>query len=483
MRGWRLLWRIRGSRQTSTEVFAPSVPPPPGYRVEGYRADEAGLEHRLAQGDRRFTRSFSWSHFDGLLVRCVERLRQDPAERSPRQHAHAILALHPLLDVVSDGSHRARVASVIDAAATNVLDRQETDGGWRYSYGKVQSTVFRHGGQDTTVFPDLQYTIDAAVPGMALAREFRRTGDERLLDAALRALSFLENQIGQVDFEGQRIWLTPPTTTRPGRTGTAVNYELWIAAFLASLHVVAPEAATRARIRDHIRRSLDYAERHLQPNGDIGYGDYVRENRTAYASWDAYLLTEIGASINDPRAAWMAGQILGRIAEVMLPCGAIPNVSDHSERLEGWTCPACIVTESASTRSAPTTSCTTLLRAAWRGQNRDFAMRSFCRSSLYEPVSQDLFAGFRGRGERTARSGVSGADWFILALATLSARDVLPYRPCVGPPVSQHERLKSELTALHRELPRPGAPTSDRVLVDLHRGAEGLAQTRIGIRA
>jgi hypothetical protein len=430
-------------------TLAPPIEPLPDYEIIDVTPGPEQLVYLFRAGPRLLERRFNAAHFDHLLGRVVDYLARNPLARSSRQHGHAAIALRALLASTADNPTRERLITLLDAELGYILDAQETNGGWSYAYEEVPSVVYTHAGPQAAEFPDLQYTIDVAVPGIALCQAYRASRDRRWLEAASRALEFFEVHIGRVPWGDHLIWRLHPEDDKTARSGTAVNYELWAGYFFACLASVADDAALAARTRGYAHDAVRYARRHLLPSGEIRYGDYVDEKRTAYASWDAYLLHEIGREVDSAEASGMAKKIALNLAETVLPNGALPNVSDYEEILYGKGAPR---VHRHGIGPYPIRNYYQLyyvVAATLSGTESKAGLRAlgFVLLNLCESAFGDLGRGYDGRGELDDRAGTFGADWFMFALAVLTATGQLTYSPRLRPG-NRRERLLDAATSI-----------------------------------
>jgi hypothetical protein len=322
----------------------------------------------------------------------------------------------------------------------------------------VPSVVFTPGRQRSSTFRNLQYTIDAAVPGAALARAYARTGVTQYRDAALRALGFFEDEIGRVAHGGREVWRLFPQDDKTARMGTAVNYELWNAFFFAELASIVDDPVLEQRLIGYVENAVAYAGSHLGASGDIAYGDYVGENRTAYASWDAYLLAEIAAATEDGRARELAERIVTRLADVMLPSGLLPNVVEYEERIgpfRRW------LVHRHGIGPYPVRTYYQLyyvVAAALAGTCEDAALRAlgFVLLHLHDWTFMASAAGYAGDGTLDVRGGhgVTSADWFALAIAFLPQISRFDYAPSRAPVRRSSERMLDAMGAIVGERTR-----------------------------
>ncbi|MHB8656844.1 MAG: hypothetical protein ACYC91_02665 [Solirubrobacteraceae bacterium] len=448
------------STLAAEDVLDPRVSPLPSFAITGVRGDQ-NLVIGITDKERAFERTIRPEDFNLLLDRILQTFAHK--DTSPRQHGHMVIALDELVDSVEPAPVTSRVIdSLLDRGLTVIESQQQANGGWNYSHRGVPSTVYSAGKRTTTEFPDYQYTIDAAVPGVALIKAYMRSGDSKYLDIAHRALAFLEHCVGRVSGGAGQVWRLYPEDAKTERMGTAVNYELWVGYFFAWLLQVETDKAIRSRLEGYLDDIVGYAAIHLEPNGDIAYGDYVDEKRTAYASWDAFLLYEIGQCAGIGLAGEMADRIVARLAELILPCGIVPNVSDYFETVGGfrrW------LVHRHGIGPYPVRTYYQLYFAVAGSKSegsRGQAARAlaYTLTDLYEPTTGGLNPGYMGRGELDPRAGVSARDWAILSLAALPRMTGMRYRADHTAVDSPRVRIDRMLTTIHTGLesgPPPGS--------------------------
>jgi hypothetical protein len=345
-----------------------------------------------------------------------------------------VIALLELLERTEDAATSARIERIIEASLEEIVARQDDSGGWQYARANVPSMIYASGGVEQTEFPDRQYTIDTAVPGLALLLAHRRRPDPRYVLAARRALDFFEGHVGRLAWDGLTIWHLYPGDDKTRLQGSAVNYELWIGAFMAALLASAPNADVAARVSGYIDDAIAYTATHLLEDGDLRYGDYVRELRTPYASWGGYLLAVIDNLADRPQARAMARRIVGRLAELQLPSGALPNVVDYREEVEGmdrWLVhrhgvgPYPLRAYYQLYFVAATAATGVALEAGARALG-------FVLVEMLRPTFGDMSTGYLADGRfdvRTDSLARVGRDWLLIALAGLPVVTGLDYRP------------------------------------------------------
>lgn len=453
-------------------VLDPTAGSLPTYRFAQIQPSAHGLAYGIDDGTRTQWRTFDFADLDLLLDRALATCERMPdANQSPRVHAHRIIALEALRAACDPGRTRTSVEALAERSLAYVLAEQRDDGGWPYSYQDKPSHVYSPAGLTTTTFPDHQYTIDAAVPGIALALSYERTGRPECLEAALGALRFFEEVIGRVEWQGKRLWRLYPDDDKTVGQGTAVNYELWNAYFFAALARAAPDHEAAPRLRTYVDDAIAYAAGHMTSDGDIAYGDYVGELRTAYSAWDAYLLAEIGRTTGSPRPRELAGLLVRRLDDLLLGSGVMPNVADYAEELDGvrrW------VVHRHGIGPYPVRGDYQLyhvIAAGTAGAAPEGALASlgFVLTALYEPGYGGLGTGYyRGTGEFDERAGgVSARDWLLHSLALLDGMTQIGYRPDRTNGRTAPERLLRLLEATYEDVVDREPSTDDPGAADV----------------
>jgi hypothetical protein len=427
------------------ETLYPSVVAVPTFSLTALPSNSRGLHYLLENQGRAVPRDFDQQDLNFILDRALSASeRFEDNSQSARTHGHRIIALHDLVDICDDQPTRASVDALIDRSLTSMLMRQGQNGGWSYARPGNPSRIYSASGLKTTDFPVHEYSIDVAVPGIALAECYRRSGDDRCLQAAYRALGFFEQVLGRLVWDDKPVWRLFPSDEKTAKQGTAVNYELWNALFFASLARADPDGEAAPRLLQYVDDALTYTRGHLLPNGDIQYGDYVHELRTAYASWDALLLAEIAEVTGNTAVLDMAQAIIKRLEEVMLPSGMVPNVADYSEQIGGtqrWS------VHRHGIGPFPVRTNYQLyyvVAAAVANSSSDAGNRAlgFVLTAFFEPGFGGMGAGhYGGRGEFDQRAGFFDRDWTVHALALLHRSGSLDYRPCRSDVRTARERL------------------------------------------
>lgn len=450
------------SRLTTTEqvedVVDPQLAPLPGFAIKRVHGDrELTIEIDDDTGAPA-TRVVTARELNLLVDRILQTIATK--ETSARQHAHVAIALEELDRLEPAPATRATIRELIRQRVEAVHETQQANGGWFYGHKGVPSVVYAAGSHSATEFPDRQYTIDSAVPGVALCAAFARSGDVRHLDAARAVLSFFEDHIGRVERDGRRLWRLFPEDEKTERMGSAVNYELWAGYFFSWLLAVEDDEQTKVRLRSYLEDIVDYADHHLEANGDIAYGDYVDEKRTAYASWDAFLLHEIGSRARMPRAVEMWQRIVDRLAELLLPSGVLPNVADYFDEVDGHTR---WLVHRHGIGPYPYRAYYQLYFAVAGSESakaREAAARAFAFTlvHLHQPHTGSMVAGVNGRGEPDDRPGVSARDWMLLTLARITELTGMEYHPDiddVDPPERRVEQMLNRVERRAAVLPQP----------------------------
>lgn len=422
-----------------------------------YSVETPGLEVERVLSDRAL---------DELLAELTRQIRRDADDLSARLLGHLVIGIYD----VAEAAHDDATVQALDELAEELLERirsgQSPDGGWRFGRANVPSMIYGASSRSETEFPDLEYSIDASVPGIALARAFLRHGDERNRAAVERAFAFFERRIGRIVWNGRPIWLLYPGDEKTPEQGTAVNYELWAGSFFSLVGRVADDEETLRRAATYVQDAIDYTEGHLHESGDINYGDYVTELRTPYASWDAYLLAEIARHSEDSRAQAMSVRILERVGQLVLPSGLIPNVVEYQESVEGhvrW------LVHRHGIGPYPARAYYQLYfvgACAAAGAAAEAALRAlgFVLLAMHEPVFVGMSTGhfsdgrFDDRPDSLARVG---RDWLLIAIGSVAALAGTPYRPRLRRERTVIERMREELVRMaqtaREALERPGA--------------------------
>ena len=416
-------------------TLAPPAPEPPQFSITSADSSERALRYTVQAAGTRLEREFDAASLNLIVGRALDfHARTKPERFSARSHADFVVGLRALLDRCPEGPTRGRVEEQIDSSIEAIRSTQAENGGWRFGRKGVPSYVYTGGARRESEFPDLQYTIDAAVPGMALALRYQDTKDERLYVALERTLEFFERSIGRVKFDGRLVWRLFPEDEKTAATGTAVNYELWNGLFFASFAAVARDERLRERLLGYVDASVDYAESHLHANGDIAYGDYVRERRTAYAAWDAMLLARIADRTGEERPMRLARRIVERLAEVSLPSGAMPNVVDYAEQLPAGT-RWLVHRQGVGPYPIHTTyQLYYVVACALTGARPEAGLRAlgFVLLDLFEPAFGNLGGGYGGDGAYHDKEGLFGASWVLFALGLLDRISAMRYEPDVA---------------------------------------------------
>lgn len=416
------------------DFYDPPAPAPPSFAIETIVATERGLRLDLRDGGDSATREILAVDLNDMLLATIEEVERDEGRpRPPRQDAHIVVALHSLSEATADDAARDRCAALARTLLDRVVAAQDPNGGWSYSAPDARSVVYTAAGATDTAFPDLQYTIDAAVPGIALSIAHRWLSEPRYLDAALGALRFFEDAIGRLRWEGLRVWRLYPDDDKTERMGTAVNYELWNGTFFAELSRTVGDRRVERRLSGYLDEILRYAERHLGDDGAIGYGDYVREERLPYSAWDAYLLGSIGNAAGRTAATEMGSRILARMDRQLLDSGALPNAWPYAEggpAGDRW------IVHRHGVGPYPVKAYYQLypvVAAATCGAAEQLALRCFAFAwlDLREEVTGRMSRGYSGAGVLDLNPGPGVAAWKIDAIAALPRLGV-PYAPSLG---------------------------------------------------
>ncbi len=467
-------------------VFDPQVPPLPAFSIVRADATPGALRFVVDERGTRGERVFEAADLDVLLDRALAQIeREEPAKGSPRQHGHIAIAAMLLAGRSRDEDTSAALTALVRRAVAEIVDRQAANGGWSYSHKHVKSTTYSPGRRDDAAFADRQYSLDAAVPGIALCAAYANGGGGRELAAAERAFAFFERSIRRVPWNGRRVWRLWPEDIKTPFMGTAVNYELWNAAFFAAVAQLHRDPRAVERARRYVRDAVDYAAALTTPEGDIAYGDYVDEKRTAYASWDALLLGAIADATGDARAAELSRRIVGRLAEVMDPSGALPNVVDHREEVASGRTRHAVHRHGIGPHPVRTYyQLYYTAAAALAGGPAEPALRAlgFVLLHCSDPALAGVSAGTSGDGTPTpVAGGVPGRDWLLVALALLPRIADVDYRPARGNARPAGERLARVATGVLAGLadPGPDAPAEVRAA---HRPRAAGARTRDGRR-
>lgn len=443
-------------------VLDPKAHPLPTFSVSAADGGADRLTYTVELAGRSARRSFDTGDLNLLVDRVVTQLgAADPAQTTARQHGHLAASFMVAFGRTDDEPTHAALEALVTTSMKEIVTRQHANGGWPYGHKTVKSVSYTAGGATSRQFADLEYTIDAAVPGIALAMAHRTYGTEEYLQAADRAFAFFEQVIGRVEHEGRRIWRLWPEDAKTIRMGTAVNYELWNACFFAAYAQVTPDAGVRARALGYVHDAVDYAEGLTSPEGDIAYGDYVRERRTAYASWDAVLLAAIGHATGSERAMRLSRLIVERLATVLLPSGAMPNVVDHLEQVGEHTR---LSVHRHGIGPHPVRVYYQLyfvVATVLAGRARDAGSKAlgFVLLDLCDPTTATLKPGYAGDGEPApAREALPSRDWLLLSLSLLGDLGAMRYRPARGPVHSAGERLARTAAEVHQELRERAGP-------------------------
>lgn len=433
------------------DVLDPQVAPLPAFTITSVRGSDQ-LYVGATDGSLDVERAISPEDLNLLLRRILETVAKK--DTSPRQHGHMVIALNELKQLDLSLATQQAVEELIQRGLKVITNMQQGNGGWFYSHKGVPSVVYSAGSRSVTEFPDFQYTIDAAVPGVALCQAYLATGSPDYLSRARNALAFFEETVGRTERNGMPIWKLFPEDEKTPRMGTAVNYELWSGYFFSWLFATESDHEVRERLHRYIEEILNYTQAHLRTTGDIAYGDYVNELRTAYASWDAFLLWEIGTVAGFPEAQEMSRKIVRRLAQLVLPSGVVPNVADYFEEVgedQRW------LVHRHGVGPYPVRAYYQLYFAVAGSRDpeaRTMAARAFGFTllDLFEPTTGALNPGYRGRGEADIQAGVTARDWAVLTLAALPVLAGVDYRP-------DHTNVYAPTVRIDRMLTR----LSDRV--------------------
>lgn len=480
-----LAWTEPDTRPLA-DLFEPVAPPPPAYVLRSVTGGGTGLEVTFDLDGATWSRTYAETDLNLLVAQLLEQFRAlSPGDLSARLIGHAAIGLLELAERC-EGATRDAVHAVVAHGLDLVLDAQEDNGGWAFARGNVPTIVYKAGKPVETTFPDHQYTIDCAVPGIALCLAWHQTGEARYQEAADRALAFLEHEVGRVSWEGRRIWLLYPGDDKTPRMGTAVNYELWVGLFLALMTTLPASDERRRTLHGYLDDILEYTAGHLRESGDIAYGDYVGELRTPYASWDAYLLARIARHATMPQAAEMAERIVGRLAELVLPCGAVPNVVDFEEEIRGhhrW------LVHRHGIGPYPLRGYYQLYfvaAGATVAAGHEGALRAlaFVLLEMVKPLFGGMSTGYFADGRYDDRPDSLeriGRDWLLLALAGLPALGGLDYRPSierVDPPRARLDHAIAELEQVATRL-QDREPEPDGAAEDLRCREDGLTNVAL----
>lgn len=437
------LWACDPEPAPVDQRLNPAVVPLPRFALRSGPGAPDRLDLTVVEEGVTSERPFTAADADVLFERAVAQLEaRDVATRSARQHGHLAIALMAVSDRCLPGSSaRERVGVLLERSLQGILDGQKPHGGWSYGRTQVKSVTYSAEGRSETQFPDRDYSIDAAVPGIALCLGFARGGDPEHLDAAARAFAYFEQSVGRVPWQGRAVWKLWPGDPKTRFMGTAVNYELWNATFFAAFARLTPDATAAARARGYVDNAVEYATYHTDAHGNIAYGDYVREHRTAYASWDAMLLAAIGSAAGDQRALDLSRRIVERLAEVMEPSGAMPNVTSPIEDLGDVLRPS-VHRHGLGPHPVRSYYQSYFTIAAALAQRAPEAARrawGFVLVHLYDPVWPSLSTGTDGDGRPAPGSTtIAAPDWVLLSLAMLpevsAMRLELGGRPVSTPP-------------------------------------------------
>jgi hypothetical protein len=434
------------------EFFDPPAPDPPAFLLTHVDADPTGLRYSIELDGRTFERTVDAAALNTLVARILDSSAGGTKRLWPRGHAHRALAYFSLAERCAERRLRARLNRESAASLERILDQQQENGGWFYARDDAPSVVFTPGRRRSSTFRNLQYTIDAAVPGAALARAHARTGLPQYRDAALRALGFFEDEIGRVAHGEREVWRLFPEDDKTARMGTAVNYELWNAFFFAELASIVEDPVLEQRLIGYVADAVAYAGSHLGASGDIAYGDYVGENRTAYASWDAYLLAEIGAATEDSEARELAERIVTRLADVMLPSGLLPNVVEYEERIGPFRRRLVHRHGIGPYPVRPHYQLYYVVAAALAGQCNEAALRAlgFVLLHLYDETFVASASGYSGDGTLVAQPTVPipTPEWFVLAISLLPEISRFDYAPSRTPVRRSSERMLDAMRAI-----------------------------------
>jgi hypothetical protein len=462
----------------------PQVPPLPDFAIGQIATDPDGISYELLLDGIETARRVDARELNLLASTVLHRINEGMVNEAgtARQHGHLLMALLALRERSADDYTTASIDHRIAASVAEVLDSQLASGGWAYGQSDVPTTVYRPQGKTTSEFPDRAYAIDAAVPGTALCECFLRTGDERCRAAALQAVAFFEQSLSRVDWQGRPIWTLYPDDERTPRMGSAVNYELWAGCFFAHIAHISEDDELSERSRRYAAEAVAYTAALTDERGNIAYGDYVREMRTPYAAWDAWLLAQIADLTENSAAAELASRIVGRVAELLLPSGAMPNVADYEERMgdgRRWTVhrhgigpfpvrnryqlyyviaaaaaaaaaapsaaaaapSAAAAAPSAATGAAPSAA-TDAPPAARTATDAGLAALGFVLTDLWDEPFASTGTGYNGDGRFTDVPGLRGEQpWILNALAVVSRLGEFDYRVALGDVRAADERV------------------------------------------
>ena len=424
----------------------PQVPPLPEFEIEHVATTGSAITYDLALDGIRSSRVVDARELNLLASIALDRVYEGMVDEvgTARQHAHLLMALIALRERSADDFTAASIDQRIGASVEEILHSQLPSGGWAYGQSDVPSTVYRAEGKTTSEFPDRAYAIDAAVPGVALCQQFLRTGDLRCREAAVRVISFFEQSLRRVDWEGERVWLLYPDDERTPRMGSAVNYELWAGCFFAHVARVAEDQDLAERASRYAVEAVAYAASLADEHGNIAYGDYVREMRTPYAAWDAWLLAEIAQLTEDDGAAALARRIVCRIGELLLPNGAMPNVADYEQQIgdaRRWT------VHRHGIGPFPVRNRYQLyaaIAAAAAGSNADTGLRTlgYVLIDLWDEPFGSSGTGYNGDGRFTDVPSLRGEQpWILNALAVVARLGEFDYRVALGDVRTAEERV------------------------------------------
>lgn len=446
-------WLVTALASTSSEGFPevetmldPKAPPLPEFSIESVSSTESVISYELEVGGIRSTRTVDSRELNLLVDQVLRRFTEGMENETgtPRQHGHLTMALIALHARSADSYTAASIEQRIDFSVERILSHQHENGGWAYARANAPTTVYNSEGKTTTEFPDREYAIDAAVPGTALCQEFQRSGDRRCLEAAAQAFRFFEESVGRVPWGERQVWLLFPGDEKTPKQGSAVNYELWAGCFLAHYAAIAEDDGQRTRAHGYALEAAAYARDYLDKNGDIAYGDYVGEKRTAYAAWDGWLLAQIARLAGDEEAAAAARRITERLGDLVLPNGAMPNVADFRSTVgsfERW------LVHRHGIGPYPVRNWYQLyfiLAAGATGVAGDAALRAlgFVLIDLWDEAFASSGSGYNGDGRFSDVPGLRGEQaWILHGLAVVHKLGAFAFRPGLRDVRVAEERL------------------------------------------
>jgi len=179
-------------------------------------------------------------------------------------------------------------------------------------------------------YNNTKYSIHAATGGLALLHAFAFTNDTKYLHHAFETFDYYKRDLERRNYTDNLLfWTTNPNDTyHYGRIGTAIDYELWNAYFFSELQKYADENETK-QLAQYIFDSINFSIYHINSDGSVISSSEVPELKTAYMSWDAFLLIKIGNNMNTHAYDSYALKILHYLNSTMLLSGAMPYISDY----------------------------------------------------------------------------------------------------------------------------------------------------------